>query len=137
MQQFTLDGADPKVRRALETLGLIPGGQEPKAYDPAIRARVLKEMLPAVLRKNPFKAGDIVQVNPACRITDHPRPGALCLVTEVFEQDAVERVQDHSCKTPREDMLILLSLPTPEGAEAWVELAAESWRYTAYTGPVE
>jgi len=114
-------------------------GESPPKRDKALQARVLKDMQDAVTRKNPFVVGDLVEQIPAYNSYRFPDAGYLALVVDVFEplniQQRVRRGRSEG-PTAREDMVILCAVGDGE-TERWVEFSVESWRFQAYTGPVE
>lgn len=113
-----------------------PAGPPPPK-DQAVQARVLIDMLSAVHRVNPFKPGDLV-VQAKGRTVYHFHLDMVFLVTHVYGPEVTAKAREGS-NWPREDMLIVASVPCPSngGEEHWRELAAESWRFERYEGPIE
>lgn len=103
---------------------------KPALLEKSVQARVLLDLLPDVLRKNPFEVGQLLEARENYSHYRWPKKGELAIVTALLEQTI--RTPKDGNGIDREDIVILCLVHG-----RWVEYAVESWRFQPYAGPVE
>lgn len=102
-----------------------------------IQARVLKDMIEAVRRPNPFGIGDLVEQVEAFQAYNMPVVGkTIGVVTGLVAElspEARRAIADDNICNPRVDILVLVGTSN----DRWLEVACESWRFKRYEGEVE
>jgi hypothetical protein len=104
-------------------------GKPPSPPSLAMQARVLRDLLPAVQRTNPFQIGDLVEQIPEFSVYSEPSAGKLAIVSALINQ---EPSRSKTSQWDRDDIVLLMEI-----AGKWGECTVESWRFRKYEGAVE
>jgi hypothetical protein len=104
-------------------------GKPPSPPSLPMQARVLRDLLPAVQRANPFQIGDLVEQIPEFAVYSEPAAGKLAIVSALIDQDLA---RGKTLQWDRDDIVLLMEI-----VGKWGECTVESWRFRKYEGPVE
>ena len=119
--------------------GVTPGDDDRSTHHgsvaPDILARVMVDMLPIVTRPNPFKVGDVVQLQPERSIYKYPTEKAhrMGIVSRVFPPKELEGLE-HTSNLNAWHANDICILTNPD--DGWIELIVDSWRFEKYTGEI-
>jgi hypothetical protein len=99
-----------------------------------IQARKLLDVLPCVLRSNPFQVGDLVQQIKGLAAYKYPGDGEIAIITGIMPP---KRGPGEDNNHLREDIIALCLCRSTSGRSDWVEFSFESWRFEKYEGEIE
>lgn len=122
-----------QLMSALRDMGIADDGPAKPKIDPDIRARVMSDMLPLLNRVNPFKVGDVVQLQKGRSVYKFPDEAThyMGIVTQILDKQPEFTNVSKAAAWHRNDMVILA-----EAEGDWVELIVDSWRFEKYDGEI-
>lgn len=127
MARFS-DAREAAVQAAMQKMMGLADEPDTPPKPKDVQARILKDMLPLVLKPSDLKVGDLIEQLPAFARYKYPGPDELAIVTDVGSfRDAGSDDSDNTVS--RLDIRILVF-----ARDTWAEFYVESWRFKSYDG---